>query len=306
MVGDYARSLKELRRFAEACEGKARNVYVAPNPTRSTVGTRHTAADVTHWGFFLIDVDPLTDAENPDPMPVLDKAIRLMGDWTMAHLYRHPPIIIDSGRGAQAWFPLEHIIFDDSNPDVPENRILVYNGHPISVRRKAVRKAQGYWLKKLAEAIGTMNECRIDTSCSDLPRLMRCPGTTNQKTGRRAAIVHPGEGPIEGLAQHLMLVPDEVYSEPDPTEYVKGRTWQLAFSDLTRMAQQYLLNGQEEPGRHKVMWHTARKLCEVGCTREECRRALRRANSLAGEDQELSVEEIDHAIETAYGKEVTP
>ena len=158
----------------------------------------------------------------------------------------------------------------------------------------------GYWLKRLAETIGTMYECRIDTSTSDLPRLMRCPATVNQKTGRETAIICPGSGQHVGYSQLLVTgTPATVYAEPD-VNAIPGRTWQLAFSDLTRMAQNYLQNGQEEPTRHKVLWHTARKLMEVGCTREEARKAVTRANSLCGEDQELSPEEIEHAIDTAY------
>lgn len=285
MVGDYARNLGELRRFANICRDRRVNAYMAPNPTCHTVGTRHSSTDVTHWSYLLIDIDPLADATNPEPMPVLREALLLMGEWLGKNLGGERVAIIDSGRGAQAWVRLA---------DMPLGEGLLEWKH--------ASRAMGYWLKKLADRIGTMNECRVDTSTSDLPRLMRLPGTLNVKTGREARIVQPGTGPVEGLGSMMVTgTPKEVFVEPEVT-VVPGRTWQSAFSDLTRTAQQYLLNGQEEPGRHKACFHTAKKLAEVGCSPAEVHKALVRANSLAGEDQELSPSDLKHCLDTAFKK----
>jgi hypothetical protein len=48
------------------------------------------------------------------------------------------------------------------------------------------------------------------------------------------------------------------------------------------------------------MFHTAKKLQEVGCTRESVRRAITYANSLRGEDSELEPKDIEHALDTAF------
>jgi hypothetical protein len=296
--GDYARNLKELRRFVSATQG--RNVYVAPNPTQSTIGMRHETKDVTHWSYLLIDVDPLSDAVNPQPALVLDEALRLLGEWIGKDLQANPPIIIDSGRGMQAWIRLEDIVFDDHDTVVPKDGIFYSGEKAISMRRKTARRSMGHWLKRLADTIGTMHECRLDTSCSDLPRLMRCPATVNQKTGRETAIICPGSGQHVGYSSLLVTgTPETTYAEPD-VNAIPGRTWQLAFSDLTRMAQTYLQNGQEEPTRHKVLFHTTKKLMEVGCTEAETFKAVSRANGLCGEDQALPIEEVIRIVKQVF------
>jgi hypothetical protein len=308
MVGDYARNLRELRRFASLATERKGNVYVAPNPTTSTVGSRHSSADVDYWSWFLIDIDPLDGAVDPRPHDTLWRALLLLGEWVGKDFALNRPVIIDSGRGAQAWIRLDDVILREECPmfagawAIEKSSAIAGVCTGFGTSRKTARKTMGYWLKELAERVGTMNECRVDTSCSDLPRLMRCPGTVNQKTGRLSSITSEGSGPNFGLATLLITgTPKEVFEEPE-ANVVPGRTWQSAFSDLTRTAQQYLLNGQEEPGRHKVCYHTAKKLAEVGCSRDEALKALLRANGLAGEDQELSPSDLKHCLDTAFRK----
>lgn len=306
MTGDYARNVGELRRFTNICRDRRVNAYCAPNPTEHTVGTRHSSADVSHWSWVLIDIDPLTDAVNPEPLPVLYEALMYMGEWMGKDLSGDRVAIIDSGRGAQAWIRLDDLPLYDRCPEFaglwvrePHQRIEgVCTG--VGIEWKHASKSMGYWLKKLAERIGTKNECRVDTSTSDLPRLMRLPGTFNVKTGREARIIQPGTGPIHGFAS-IMLdgTPKEVFVEHEVT-VDPGKKWQMYFSDLTREAQQYLLHGREEPGRHKVVWHTAKKLAECGCSRDEARKAILQANVMNGEDQELKPHEIEHALDTAF------
>lgn len=284
-VGDYARTLTELKRFVKSAGTK--NVYVAPNPTQTKTGQRHSTADVTHWSYFLLDIDPVKDAIEPNPENALEIALIWLGTWWGYDFSVERPTIIDSGRGRQAWFRLGDHELDD-------------NLTIETLSRKAARKAMGYWLNRVNTSLATNSECQVDTSTSDLPRLMRCPGTLNQKTGRMARIVEPGQQ-FPGLAQKLIeLTPATVFAEPDVSEVIPGRTWQMAFQDLTKTAQQYLLHGMEEGGRHKAVFSTARKLCEVGVSIDEARKGIRRANKLNGPDSALGLEEIENALKTAY------
>lgn len=309
IAGDYARTFRELALFASASEGC--NVYVAPNPTEATTGVRHSAADVTHWSWLLLDFDPVCGCPKSDdpldedekcvtclgqaaPLQALDVGLRLLEQWLWFDFHGQPPIIIDSGRGAQAWIRLDDWTLNDSGDSL---------GLDESIDRKVARKVTGYWLKRLAEFVGYSHGCRVDTSTSDLPRVMRCPGTVNQKTGRLALFEIASTCRYDGITQRLVDgVPPAAMVDPVVEGVVPGQKWTKVFPHLTKTAQDYLKFGQVEPGRHKVMWHTAKKLQELGVTREEAYRALARANALRGRDEELEADQIGHALDTAYGK----
>jgi hypothetical protein len=290
--GDFTRNAAEIRNFAKINTGK--NVYVAPNPTNSTVGSRHSASEVTHWSYFLIDMDPIEEPN--DPEKALEEALLWIGEWMGLDFKYRRPIIIDSGRGMQAWIRLEDIPMRDTP-------VRSADDFRLGMDRSTARRANGYWLKRLDEKLGVANGCRIDTSVSDLPRVMRCPGTINMKTGRQAKFVVPSDVVFTGLAQRLVIgTPKRFLVDPEPPEGVAaGQPWQSVYVHLTRMAQGYLSLGQEEPGRHKVMWHTAKKLQELGVTKREARSALRWANALKGKEAELPDEQVEHALNTAYG-----
>jgi len=320
--GDFVRSPSEIARFAETYAD--RNVYVAPNPTNYLGGSRHAARDVTHWSYFLLDMDPVcfcteeqkgkrkaqrcgTCRGKADPAAALGEALACFGKWVGLDFVNIPdqrPIVIDSGRGCQAWIRLGDVLLRDDPGIAPLGRIVDLSGWLDEVvSRSTVRRTHSHWLKRLDAALGVRYGCRLDTSVSDLPRVMRCPGTINVKTGRMAKFIVATHRKFPGLARTLVEgTPVSVFIEPEVGEVAPGQPWQMVFSHLTRSAQDYLLYGQEEPGRHKVMWHTARKFQEVGVTRPEARRALIWANALKGEEEELPTDQVEHALNTAYGE----
>jgi hypothetical protein len=289
--------------FARANVDK--QVYVCPQPVAlaSRTGTRHSAKDVAYWSYLLLDMDPIEDTY--DPEPALEEALLWLGEWTGRDFGKpdRRPTIIDSGRGRQAWVRI------GDNELAPDGQLIILTIHTdfgdhtdvVGWDRKTARKVCGYWLNKVAERVGLSHGCKLDTSTSDLPRPMRMPGTFNQKTGRMARIVEPGAN-FHGLA-HLLVTgtPEEKLKEPDVIPVKAGTRWQMTMHRLTKMAKDYLKNGQEEPGRHKCMWHTAKKLVELGLPREEIRRALTQANKKRGEAQALAASEIEHALDTAFG-----
>jgi hypothetical protein len=292
--GDFARSPADIMRFIESSPGK--NIYVAPNPTLCTTGVRHTAADVTHWSYVLIDIDPIEGADDALPFEALDEALLWLGEWMGYDLdpVNGEAIVIDSGRGAQAWIRLSDILCVDlpTSPPIPG-----------WIERKVARKAMGYWLKKLAEKLGTYQGCRLDSCTSDLPRVMRMPGTVNVKTGRVASLAVATDTIHRGLAERLVIgTPMKVFDEPEPGQLATGAPWTAAFTKLTLKAQNYLTKGKEDPGRHETMWHTCKKLEEAGVGRDEARKALQYANNLLGPDLALPAEQIETDLNQVYGK----
>lgn len=291
VIGDYARSLRELNRFVESLDG-SHNIYVGLNPTTSTAGTRHSASDVTHWSFFPVDVDPLVPDADPEAAMhetmAMIKSYLPVGDMT--------PIIIDSGRGRQLWYRI---------PDyrlVPDSYSAADGETEVTFKRLVPRRAMQYWLRRISNNVAFGDTgCRVDTSVSDLPRVMRCPGTINLKTGKRGSILSDYAGTFDTLGVGLVkLAPKVTFDMGRGVVVQSSSPWQMAYPHLTKRAQEYLTQGKEEPGRHATMWHTVKKLYEVGVSEEQARAAVEHANMILGVEQSLPDREIDKTISTIY------
>lgn len=266
------------------------NFYVAPNPASTRAGTRHNASQVTHWSWFLVDIDPVEDTAEPEL--TADVVLGKLWSWWGIDFSQRRPLLIHSGRGVQIWIRLE---------DIPLNPDVCGTFNP-----RVARITNGFWLKRLAEEIGTMRGCRIDTTCMDLPRVMRCPGTLNTKTGKSALLIVPSAEMYVGLAKQLVkAVPPDLFKPVPITTMPAGTPWQQVFVHLTIRAQKYLTEGKDEPGRHDTMFHTALCLAERGLDRDEVRRALQNGNERwdalhPGAEMTLQPSDIEHALDTAF------
>jgi len=293
--GDFAESPRDIRGFADAHAPKGMNIYLAPNPTEWKGGTRHSAKHVSHWSYLLLDADPVE--KEYDAARALHEALDLLSGWVGKDLASAArlPLILDSGRGMQAWIRLEDIVLDDT----VEPKAGIVDGR---IHRKTAARVNSHWLKKLSDRMKVAHGCQIDTSVSDLPRVMRCPGTVNTKTGRKARIVNETNRVYEGLAYLLSALPEQYLVEPEPQFiFEPGQKWQAVFHHLTRTAQEYLTRGWVEPGRHKTANHVAKSLKEKGCARKEVWKALKRANMLRGADEALPLDQLRHCLNTAFG-----
>jgi hypothetical protein len=118
---------------------------------------------------------------------------------------------------------------------------------------------------------------RLDSSCSDLPRLVRLPGTINTKTGRLAQFLGVGE-PDQRIHSELL----RRFGLSSPSGHIPRPTagdWRRNYHLLTGRAKRFLALGWEEPGRHSAAFATAASLAEIGVGEEDIERLVLRGAS---------------------------
>lgn len=249
------------------------NLYVGLNPARRSKKLRIGSRDVSRFQAFLVDIDPI--APESDPMTAMKEVLACAHDLLGEEYH---PVIVDSGRGIQLWFRS----FD-----------------PIAVTEETVRGwelAIGAFLRQLARGLDERGGCRVDTSCSDLARLARLPGSTNQKSGRLVTILEPGER-SRGLGDRLGRFECRLDTAQAP--HVSGvRTWQRVFHSLTVTARRFITEGVDEPGRHGACYAAAASMKELGVSIESAAQAVRLGSSLCR--PMLSEADAFRAMRNAY------
>lgn len=271
--GGYAKTAAELADFAEAYAGW--NFYVQPNPSARIGGTRARTEDITEWRWFIVDLDPIADVV-PRTLTEIAHAVQAVMSGYLGHRFDDVwPVVLYSGRGIQIWYPVspwkmlpgEEVNFTrlgglwQSTPGFFEDSVTVTTLQTT----RAITLAQRYWLGRIAERVLPKWGYAVDVSVSDLPRLARCPGTFNQKTGHLAVRFNDPVGALDGR-NFLRYVPTAVYVERrgEVRTAPDGMPWQAADPFLTRRASAWLLNGEAEPGRHWGASAAARSLAEAG------------------------------------------
>lgn len=287
MVGDYARTYRELERFVKCFNGK-KNIYVSLNPTTCTIGKRHATSDVTHWSFFPVDIDP----DTPDA-PVAKTTDLVLEYMRSEFSLKDEPIVIDSGRGRQLWYRLK---------DYPLNHPAIATSFEGAIPAGHARRAMRYWLSRISSAMPEDTACKIDPTVSDLPRVMRCPGTVNLKTGRTATVVNGMTHVFDLLGNQLIAgTPEESLAHEPRGMVSSSKTWKEAYPFLTWACRRYLMEGQSEPGRHTALWLLIKNLHEHGVEKEQAEDAASYANMLRGHDEALPTREVEKIITQVYG-----
>jgi hypothetical protein len=276
-IGGAATSPADLDRLRYT-SARGTNVYVHLNPAVGFRGMRPSVPDITHFRGVLLDIDP-----NPGVGPYVTAAMRHALIQLGAALgVSLAPILVDSGRGEQAWLV--------DNPFVPEEPEW----------RQRVRRSWSYLLDQLDLPEGA----HADPSTCDVARVVRLPGTHNSKTGRTAAFIHEYEPmAVPGLYDRLVAFdPGEGASPDEALVAAPGSvdSYVDVWTRLTGEAQGFITKGRRYPGRHTALWHTADLLHREGLSREALHRAL-----LLGAEAcrpKLNNEDVLYAIRRAHEK----
>jgi hypothetical protein len=248
-VGGIARTPEMLVNAARLSEHSGYNMYVTLNPTNERICKRICAADVTHWAFVLVDLDPPLNAVHTanDTEPVMRRLLDL----------GLRPAIIETGRGVQYW-----LRFKPQLIMTPEER-----RYWPDVNRGFLTHLRAY----------VPEGWRIDLT-ADLARIARMPGSLNQRTGGRAGLLDPGrvenDAAVDVLRSFYVASPTPPHQSGDS----EGREWTEVMDDLTLRAKTYINFGATEGSRHESCHHLCRTLREHGVSQESALEAMRLAN----------------------------
>jgi hypothetical protein len=247
VLGGRLRSLDALIGTIRNAEALGWNLYLNANPTQHVRGKKKLSReDVTRWRYIVVDLDPTAEALAP-PQP----GVEHLPSQHLLHAHR-----IFSGRGYQYWLPIigaseiGHLassctsFADPLNPHAVETVMRGY--------LKALDVCSSVW------APGW----KVDPTCSDLGRVVRCPGSVNQRTGRRSTVENVSTQlvDIEELAPYAAQAPQpQAVARLEKTSNLYD-----VLPHLNVRARTFILEGAESPGRHSACYATCQNLQELG------------------------------------------
>lgn len=233
VMSGYVNTLDELVNVA-AASMRGWDVYIGLNhiPTDQ----RPLAKNVCEWEWLLVDLDPADGIilGPEDVIPVLDNIANLIGTELA-------PDILHTGNGIHIWLRLEQ---------------------DVLVNAEQAQHCARRFLKLINPG---KSRFQVDPSTGDLARIARLPGSINQRTGRMAQFIQAGQSKDAIPASRIVALSaghDEPTSECEHPE--SDGTWRDVWSHLTATAQNFIEHGAFKGERHDRLWHTARKLRELG------------------------------------------
>lgn len=244
LSGATVSTFEEYRRVVDNSRRMRGNLYYHINDVvLQKDAIKASRADVLMWRRVLIDLDPmLSIGQNTEAL--MHTIHRLFKKWSYT--------VVFSGRGYQ----------------------VLINTVPLNLMSHDLAKEQleatiAAFLRKYAQDFEACGY-RVDTSCSDLARIARAPGSINQKTGKMAYVVATNVGENLLASELQELVGPVAVSYPKPVTHAKDfantKTWNLArvLPHLTERAATFLVEGVVEPGRHAAAYGTGANLAEIG------------------------------------------
>lgn len=257
------RSKRGLERFRKWTTVQKMNAYIGCNPLKHAVNFRAKAHDVSRIATIFLDIDPIPDLCGE---PVFF-AGELLEKLAAEGFCRQEISMIDSGRGIQLWISM----------DVP------LEGHD------KVRAL----VHHLAESMGERFACKLDTSVTDLPRVMRLPGTVNQKTGRPATVVRAATETVSAESwEHAPMHEMPKSQVPE----ISSQRLDVILCSIPAIAVDFILIGVELD-RHKACYTTMKSLSEAGVPADAALQLTLKGAALSS----LDPGHVYHTHEQVYG-----
>lgn len=249
-------SARELLDYVSRIGLKDVGIYVALNPSRLTQ-YKPSKQDILRVRWMAFDLDPMPEVIGADPTLAV---FRLKA--CLSQLQRGPAgytLAIDSGRGLQVWCRLGGGAVGGT--DEADTLVKALTAH--------VKQA----------TLAGLAECgyNLDTSCGEISRVVRLPGSINRRTGRYARFMYgiPGDPdlPTEELAWDAVrpLALRGAPGHPQDLPPLGSGTLLHIAPRVTPTARHFLLFGTDTSGdsRHKDCFTTAKCLQEIGVEAEQ-------------------------------------
>lgn len=231
------------------------NAFLVLNPC--TGSGKPSIDDITSVRRMMLDFDPKPDAPNNDWTFPYDELTGLLAEYGVSFHYDVP--VIQSGRGIQFWVPVRQ--------------------GDLSVRE--CHQAFKVIGKRVAEIFLDNPHWMFDTTCCDVSRIVRCPGTINHKTGRLASIAIPPHIPGRSGGS-IDLATIDLPDAPQQFDPVPQATWMYIAPRIHHFNINFLLSGTSarRESRHGRLYNCAKDLLHAGLSKNVATSLLRHGAQL--------------------------
>lgn len=272
-TGGKLGSLSSLARAVTNLEGHGYDIYLGANPSNHR-GIKSRTRDITEWKRVVLDLDPVGPIGNPHD--ALNDIVGLADSIVSG--CRECATGVYTGRGIQAWLQIEPYRFDTAD-------------------RATVERGMSAFLHQLAREWENKHNLIVDTTTSDLARVVRCPGSVNQDTGNHAKILFTGSRKPLALEIITMAI-------KSPESAVKMETGaknlREALPHLNDLTTGFLTRGSYFPRRHHDAFAAAKNLQEVGIPLDKAREWIVAAARYCTPYDERLIPELERCAVEAY------
>lgn len=267
VTGGRVRSIFQLQHTITWAAREHWHLYVHLNPTKDGIGRKASRQHILSWKWILVDLDPVVQRTSNRCVEELSLALQ-------------PAFNVFSGRGYQFWLPISPVPIIDMD------------------QARFIERGTNRYLHQLKEEF-QLWKWQVDTTTSDLARIVRCPGSVNPRTGEKSTFLTTVTGAHSPIPYLQLAAKEDLALAGETGAPLKDLNLKMALPHLTVTARKFLIRGCHAPGRHTTAWHTTKLLHEMGVTQDVARDWL--YNAAKSCTPALSLGAIERRIAQVYG-----